>query len=131
MEQTAIVLSRENGMALVRVQRDSACGESCADCNICEKKAHEVWVENSLGACEGERVRLELAGRRVVFMAFVAYIAPLLAAAVVCMAISMLFESRAAVDFISLAALALAVFAVTRLRISKNKKYQSRIVERL
>ncbi|MDR3207720.1 MAG: SoxR reducing system RseC family protein, partial [Oscillospiraceae bacterium] len=80
MTQTAVV--REvlpGGLAAVEVRRTSACGEACGACGLCgEAPPMRVTARNLLGAAAGDLVTLSTDGRRVLGLASVVYLLPLL-----------------------------------------------------
>ena len=74
----------QDGMALVRVYRSTACGENCASCKGCAgRRPFEIWAKNEPGAAVGDRVTVESGSGRVLHLAALLYLLPL-AAAVLC-----------------------------------------------
>lgn len=66
--------------ALVEVRRPSACGHTCASCGgLCAEHARlETAALNPLGAEPGDAVSVESESRRVLGLAFVTYLGPVL-----------------------------------------------------
>lgn len=77
MRKEAVVLSVENGMAVLSVKRDSACGD-CASCGGCNAGTIPVKVKNTLVASQGERVVIETASGTVIGIAAIVYLLPLI-----------------------------------------------------
>ena len=129
MEQTGFVIDTKEDKALVRVKRAAACGENCADCNLCGDKKIDRWVLNDAGAKKGDTVLLFTKSSYVILMAFTAYIAPILASVAVCIVLTLLRVPQAAVDWVSVGVLALSVFIVAKAGLFRGEKYKSRIVD--
>lgn len=82
MLQRAKVIETRGKWAVVDVYRSSACGENCGgSCDVC-KTAHAVRAEaeNTIGARAGDIVELESESGKVLGLAFVLYILPLIIA---------------------------------------------------
>lgn len=130
MEQTGIVLNLQDDTATVKIFRDTACGDSCGSCNLCENKEKIRKVINSAGAKTGDRVKIEIKGSSFLIMAFAAYIFPILAMGA---AAFMLYGrvSTAAADFITLGTLIASIFIVAAVSrfLFGGKRFQSRITE--
>lgn len=129
MEQTGFVLETKDKKALVRVKRATACGENCADCNLCGDKKIDRWVINEAGAKRGDTVLLFTKSSSVLLMAFTAYIVPIIVAVAACIILTKCNVPQAAVDFISIGVLILSVFIVAKAGLFRGEKYKSRIVE--
>lgn len=81
MTQTARVLSVfEDGTAEVLVTRESACGGNCAQCGGCggAGKTLTALARNPMGAKPGDNVIIETGSARVLSLAALVYLAPLL-----------------------------------------------------
>lgn len=79
MERIVKVLSlNPEGTAEVVGSRSSACGESCAHCGGCGEgqKVIRVTAHNPIGAKPGDRVRLESSTTKVVALAWLVYLLP-------------------------------------------------------
>ncbi|MBO4897341.1 MAG: SoxR reducing system RseC family protein [Clostridia bacterium] len=129
MEQTGFVLETEDGKALVRVKRATACGENCADCNLCGDKKIDRWVINEAGAQKGDTVLLFTKSSSILLMAFTAYIVPIIVAVLACVILTKCNVPQAAVDFISIGVLLLSVLIVAKAGLFRGEKYKSRIAE--
>ena len=82
MIQRAVVISLEGDMAQIDVYRSSACGESCGgNCAIC-KTASTIRSQavNEAGAAQGDLVEVETESGKVLGLAFISYILPIITA---------------------------------------------------
>lgn len=79
MTQNATVIAvRQDGRAEIAVKRASACGENCASCGAhCENRDIYAVAENKLGAHEGDSVIVESSTSKVIGIALIVYIVPL------------------------------------------------------
>lgn len=81
MLQTATVISiSENGTAQVSVRRASACGHDCTSCGACGimDKPLVVDAQNSIDAKIGDTVEIESESKKILYLASVVYLLPLL-----------------------------------------------------
>ncbi len=89
MEQIGIVKELRGNMAVVSVNRVSACGENCAQCKGgCTPSAAITRAENAAGASVGDTVKVESDTGKVIFAAFMLYIVPLLFAILAAIVVS-------------------------------------------
>jgi sigma-E factor negative regulatory protein RseC len=77
MLQTGIVQDKNKNIAHVKITRSSACGDSCASCNLCSGNTITIEAENSVHALAGDTVFLDMADKKVLGAAFLVYIVPL------------------------------------------------------
>ena len=79
MLQKAKVIAIEDGMATISVERESACGHDCGSCAGCGMQSARIIAdaENSLGAKVGDMVEVESETAKVLKIAGVVYILPL------------------------------------------------------
>lgn len=79
MEQIGEVVELRNQKALIRIQRVSACGENCAQCEGgCKPTARTVEAFNAIGAQVGDTVKIEMNSGLFLLMAFIGYILPII-----------------------------------------------------
>ena len=81
MLQKAKVLSiRENGDAEILVERESACGHDCGSCAGCGMQAAPIktYAKNPKGAQVGDIVEVESESRKILAIAGVVYLLPLI-----------------------------------------------------
>ncbi len=79
MRQSAIVKRNlENNMAEVLVTRGSACGGNCKSCGGCHHESTlTVTCSNPIGAAPGERVTIESKTTRILGVAALVYLVPI------------------------------------------------------
>jgi len=77
MEINGKVIKTENGIATVRIVRDTACGDSCASCNLCSNRERTIDVKNPIDAKVGDFVVVSEASSKILFYAFCVYIIPM------------------------------------------------------
>ena len=73
-----IVKKLDGNLAVVSVIRRDSCGGNCSSCGGCEKKEAVTYAENRINAGVGDRVRLESDSKRVLGVAFLLYILPVI-----------------------------------------------------
>lgn len=79
MREEGFVKSVRNGECEVIVKRKTACGENCASCSGgCTAPETVCRADNSLGACPGDFVVIEMDSKSVLKSAFLVYILPII-----------------------------------------------------
>ena len=81
MTQIATVVAvSDDGTATVSVKRASACGHDCTSCGACGiiDKPISFVAKNSIGAQVGEQVEIESETKRILAIASVVYLIPIL-----------------------------------------------------
>ena len=79
MEQIGEVMELRGRQALVRIQRTSACGENCAQCEGgCKPTSSVVSATNGINAKVGDTVKIQLNSLAFMTLAFIGYILPIL-----------------------------------------------------
>lgn len=78
MTQRGMVYKTDGEDCSVVVFRKSACGEHCQSCGICGDTRVEIKAKNTCGASEGDVVRIESSSKRVLMVAFVVYMLPVI-----------------------------------------------------
>ena len=73
MEQTGYVVEIKNGVAKIRIDRESACGGKCVSCKGCPSNAILVEAKNELNLNKGDIVTLYEDTRKVMKYAFIGY----------------------------------------------------------
>lgn len=80
MTEQGVVTKLNGEFALVRIERNSACG-SCGKCGMTENQKHvDFYVENVCSAAVGDSVELDIPDANTAGMAFIGYILPLIPA---------------------------------------------------
>lgn len=123
MQQIGYVMNTEGDMATVQIRRPTSCGENCAMCKSCGESDRTLNVINSVNAAVGQNVRLELATWRVLLLAFLTYIVPLILFAVV----SFFVESAPGLALTLILSFVICSFISNRL--AKITAFQSRITQ--
>ena len=132
MEKIATVITADSQTALVQMRRASACGENCASCSAsCRKTHHTAQVKNTAGAKEGQTVKIEMEGRSLLWISFLAYIVPLLALFLGYGIAYSIKRNEIIADITGLLCLAVSFFVLRLVdkRIEKSGKYQSEITK--
>ena len=81
MTQIATVVAvSDDGTATVSVKRDSACGHDCTSCGACGiiDRPINFVAKNSIGAQVGEQVEIESETKKILVIASVVYLIPIL-----------------------------------------------------
>ena len=73
MEQTGYVIESKNGIAKIRVNRESACGGNCVSCSGCPANAVIVEAEDNIGLRKGDMITLYEDSRKVIKYAIIGY----------------------------------------------------------
>ena len=73
MEQTGYVVEIKNGVAKIRIDRESACGGKCVSCKGCHSNSIIVEAKNELNLNKGDIVTLYEDTRKVMKYAFIGY----------------------------------------------------------
>lgn len=129
MEQTGKVIETNGGKAEVKVVRGTACGESCGNCHVCENRDNIRWMINDAKAQKGDIVLVEMRTKKVILMAFVAYIVPIIAGAVCYSVLSALVGKGIITDLVSFAFIVLTVLFVAKYNTFSKDKYQSHVTK--
>ena len=127
MKQNATVLKVENGRALVRIWRDSACGDNCKCCGLCDRNA-ERWVLNPIGACIGDRVTVFIGSKHFLTMCIAAYILPVAVMIFGFVFIDAFVKMKVVSDMLSLLLVLLTVSAFALVKFN-SEKFKSRIIK--
>lgn len=118
MEQTGYVIESKNGIAKIRVDRESACGGNCVSCQGCPSSAVIVEAKDSIGLSKGDVITLFEDSSKVIKYAIIGYglMALLLVAGAV---IGYIITKRDIIALISAAVFLLIGFLIVKL-IFKN-----------
>lgn len=74
MEKLGTVISVKNNVAEILIKRDSACGENCAACGLCENRELKVVIMVPQGIEKGDTVRLVSEDKEVVGFSALGYL---------------------------------------------------------
>lgn len=79
MTKTGYVSKIVNGQTYVITECQSACGHDCSSCSSeCKSNIRECLAANDVGAKVGDRVEMSVDDTKIVFLAFVVYMLPLI-----------------------------------------------------
>ncbi len=73
MEQTGYVIESKNGVAKIRIDRESACGGNCVSCKGCPSSAVIVEAKDTIGLHKGDMITLFEDSRKVIKYAIIGY----------------------------------------------------------
>lgn len=79
MTGEGVVIETMGNMAKVRIEKKSACSGECSSCGLCNNPVYDIEALNNADAKEGDRVKLFMPTKKVVGIAFLVYMAPILA----------------------------------------------------
>lgn len=80
MQQKAKVIAvLPDGRATVSIKRESACGHDCTSCGACGASTRPIVAEviNEIGACVGDNVCVESKTSRILGLAVLVYVVPI------------------------------------------------------
>jgi|AntRauTorckE6833_2_1112554.scaffolds.fasta_scaffold00899_11 sigma-E factor negative regulatory protein RseC len=83
MEEVGKIIKNKGKRARVMITRHSACSKCDKQCPMSDQDSHEkdqviIDVDNDIGAIKGERVKLEMKERNLVFVALIVYVMPII-----------------------------------------------------
>lgn len=130
MRAEAIVESVRENNCVVLVKRGSACGDNCKNCSAgCKNTMTRVVVKNPLNAMAGDLVLIETDSKKILKIAFLVYIVPLLLFFTGYI-ISGIFSDNEAVSILISVIIFLASFLISKVYDSKNKgKIDSEVIQ--
>lgn len=130
MNQTGIVEKTDGKVAVVRISRQSACGENCASCKGgCTPTEQVVEAKNVPDAKVGDKVSLYMPSKTVLGAAAMVYVIPLGILIIAYGIISMyLSELRSIVISCAVMAVSYAVIAAI---CKKNKNKYQLVIEKI
>lgn len=94
MKQTGYVIKEKGTDVTVQIVRATACGDKCSNCSAgCEKEVIDIDVLNRLDAKVGNYVEIESESKKVLKMAFLVYILPIIFMLAGMLGVSFLLEN--------------------------------------
>lgn len=78
MTGEGVVVEIIGNKAKVRIEKKSACSGECSSCGLCSNPVYDVEAINKANAKVGEKVKLFMPTKKVVGIAFLVYMAPIL-----------------------------------------------------
>jgi sigma-E factor negative regulatory protein RseC len=81
MEEEGVIIGFKDGRALVKTEGSASC-QSCKSVELCQPSPEDnqnvVEVENSLGACKGDKVVITIEARELLKTSMMVYLFPLI-----------------------------------------------------
>jgi len=132
MEQIGEIVELRGKKALVRIQRTSACGENCAQCEGgCKPTSSVVEATNGLSAKVGDTVKIQMNSFAFMTLAFIGYILPIIVCIVTYFIADSITDNIVIADvaaIISLIAVLVIFFIVDKIP-KKSTSFSSRIIK--
>lgn len=79
MTGEGVVIETMGHMAKVRIEKKSACSGECSSCGLCNNPVYDIEAINNANAKAGDKVKLFMPTKKVVGVAFLVYMVPILA----------------------------------------------------
>ena len=132
MEQIGEVVELHGKRAIVRIQRTSACGENCSQCEGgCKPTASVIEATNGIYAKVGDTVKVQMNSLAFMTLAFIGYILPILVCIVTYFAVKEFTDNTVIADtaaIISLIAVLILFYIIDKLP-RKSTIFSSRIIK--
>lgn len=132
MEQIGEVVELRGKKALVRIQRASACGENCSQCEGgCKPTSSVIEATNGIYAKVGDTVKIQMNSLAFMSLAFIGYILPILICIGTYFAVKTLTDNTVIADtsaIISLIVVLIIFYIVDKLP-KKSTVFSSRIIK--
>jgi len=132
MEQIGEVVELQGKKALVRIQRTSACGENCAQCEGgCKPTSSVVMAINEVSANVGDTVKIEMKSVIFMTMAFIGYILPIIVCIATYFIVSSLTDNTVIADASAIGSLiaVLVIFFIIDKVQKKSSLFSSKIIK--
>ena len=127
MKKSGYVESVYGNNAVVRIKRDSACGDNCGNCSGCNL-AVSVDALNYINAKQGDKVEVEMNSKTVIGTAFMVYIIPLVVLIIGYIIGDYIFNNELKSIFTSLIFFSLCVIMLIAYSRFSKKEIQNKIV---
>jgi len=119
MTGKGVVVKTNGSTATVSIQKASACGHNCGECQLCSNPKIEAEILNPINASVGDTVIIGMDSKKVLMWAFILYILPILGA-MIFYTVSIAFTKSLALSVIITSLWVIVWFFAIR-RYSKNK----------
>lgn len=132
MEQIGEVVEIQGKKALVRIQRTSACGENCAQCEGgCKPTSSVVEATNGIFAKVGDTVKIQMNSLAFMSLAFIGYILPIIVCIITYFAVNAVTDNIVIADMSAIGALVfvLVVFYIIDKIPKKSTIFSTRIIK--
>lgn len=132
MEQIGEVVELRGKKALVRIQRTSACGENCSQCEGgCKPTSSVIEATNGISAKVGDTVKIQMNSLAFMTLAFIGYIFPIIVCLITYFTVKSFTDSTIIADtaaIVSLIAVLVVFYIVDKLP-KKSSVFSSRIIK--
>ena len=132
MEQIGEVVELREKKALVRIQRTSACGENCAECEGgCRPTSSVIEATNGICAKVGDTVKIQMNSVAFMSLAFIGYILPILVCIATYFIVNSITSNIVIADISAIASLiaVLVIFYIVDKIPGKSTIFSSRIIK--
>ena len=132
MEQIGEVVELHGKKALVRIQRTSACGENCAQCEGgCKPTSSIVEATNGIYAKVGDTVKIQMNSLAFMSLAFIGYILPIIICIGTYFAVNAITDNIVIADISAIGALifVLVLFYIIDKIPKKSTVFSTRIIK--
>ena len=132
MEQIGEVVELRGKQALVRIQRTSACGENCAQCEGgCKPTSSVISATNGICAKVGDTVKIQMNSLAFMSLAFIGYILPIIICILTYFTVMRLTDNTVIADasaIFSLVAVLIIFFIIDKLP-KKSTVFTTKIIK--
>lgn len=132
MEQIGEIVEIRGKHALVRIQRTSACGENCAQCEGgCKPTSSVIDAVNGINAKVGDTVKLQMNSASFMLLAFIGYILPIIICILTYFAVKEFTDNTVIADASAIGALigVLVIFYIADKLPKKSTVFSTRIIK--
>lgn len=131
MEQIGEVVELQGKKALVRIQRTSACGENCSQCEGgCKPTSSVVEATNGISAKVGDTVKIQMNSLAFMSLAFIGYILPIIVCIITYFTVNAVTDNIVIADVSAIGALifVLVLFYIIDKIPKKSTIFSTRII---
>lgn len=128
MKKVGVVIKKENGGAIIRVARDSACTGECSKCHGCDEKNVEVFARCDQNIKIGQKVKIESNTFYVLIGLILLFLLPVMLPLVAFIVFDAFFSKTIATIFCIIFA-ALSILLIILL--NKSEKYKEKTIPKV
>lgn len=132
MEQIGEVVELRGKKALVRIQRTSACGENCTECQGgCKPTSAVTEATNGISAKVGDTVKIQMNSLAYISLAFIGYIFPILVCIATYFVVKLFTDNTVIADTAAIGSLiaVLIIFYIVDKLPKKSTVFSTRIIK--
>lgn len=132
MEQIGEVVELRGKKALVRIQRTSACGENCSQCEGgCKPTSAVTEATNGISAKVGDTVKIQMNSLAYMTLAFIGYILPIIVCIATYFAVKFFTDNTVIADSAAIGSLiaVLVIFYIVDKLPRKSTVFTTRIIK--